>query len=114
MRRTVRPLVWPDTSDGYPLHHPYVRRFWTALLGPGAVAELLRLATAAARGRSLPRPLHLRTLARYRLVTTRGDLLLVRTAIPRLTPEQVRRLHPRLRVEHAATAGSGQEEEQSI
>jgi hypothetical protein len=107
MRRTVRPRVWPDTFDGYPLHHPYVRRFWTALLGPGAVAELLRLATAAARGRSLPRPIHLRTLARYRLVTSQGDRLLVRATIPRLTPMQVRRLHPQLRVEHASTTVRG-------
>jgi hypothetical protein len=103
VRGTVTPQVWPDTTDGYPPDHPYVRRYWTALLGPGAVAELLRLATAAARGRSLPRPLHLRSLARYRLVTSRGDLLLVRAAIPRLTAPQVRRLHPHLRVEHAAT-----------
>jgi hypothetical protein len=101
-RRIVHPRLWPASHDGYPLHHPYVRRYWTAVLGPGAVAELLRLATAAARGRSLPRPIHLDALARHRLVTTRGHELLVRATIPRLSPAQVRRLHPLLRMEHAA------------
>jgi hypothetical protein len=101
-RRLVHPKVWEDAGDGYPIDHPYVRRFWSALIGPGAVADLLRLATAASRDRSLPRPVHLDTLARYRLVGSDGDRLLVRTSIPRLLPTQVRRLHPMLRAEHAA------------
>jgi hypothetical protein len=32
-----------DTA-GYAMTHAYVRRYWVAALGPGAVADLLRLA----------------------------------------------------------------------
>jgi hypothetical protein len=80
-----------------------VRRFWTALIGPGAVADLLRLATAAQRGRSLLRPVHLPTLTRAGLVVYDGRQVLVRTTVPRLEPGDLRRLHPALREEHRTT-----------
>ena len=100
-RNDITPIVWTCRSGAdYPLDHPYVRRFWTALIGPGAVADLLRLATAARRGRSLLRPVHLATLTRAGFVTHDGQHVLVRTTIPRLSPDDVRRLHPALRAEH--------------
>jgi hypothetical protein len=69
-RPLVAPLLWTRRLEGpgYPPDHPYVRRYWTAVLGPGAVADLLRLMTAARRGCSLLEPLHLSTLARAGLV----------------------------------------------
>jgi hypothetical protein len=102
-RPLLRPAVWhdPHAAPGYPTDHPYVRRFWTAVMGPGAVADLLRLATAAARDRSLPRPVYLATLMREGLTRHDGDRLTVRTAVPVLAGHQVRRLPPDLRREHA-------------
>ena len=64
----------------------------------------MRLATAASRGRSLPRPLHLDTLARHGLVSSDGSSLWVRSTAPRLSVRDQRRLHPRLRTEHALAA----------
>jgi hypothetical protein len=72
-----------------------------AAIGPSAVADLLRLAVAARRGRALPRPLHLPTLARHDLVRTeRGGRILVRSTIPPLPATHARRLPPALREEH--------------
>ena len=101
-RPHITPIVWPGCAveGDYPLDHPYVRRFWTALIGPGAVADLLRLATAAQRGRSLLRPVHLPTLTRVGLVTHEAQRVMVRTTVPRLTPTDIRSLHPALREEH--------------
>ncbi|CAN5317531.1 MAG: hypothetical protein ACR2JP_00835 [Acidimicrobiia bacterium] len=104
LRRTVFdrprfvPAVW-DVAGDYPASHPYVRRYWTAILGPGAVADLLRLATAAQRGRSLPRPIHLVELARMGFVRDTGERILVRTSIPALPRPLHRRLPPALRRE---------------
>ena len=93
-RRALAPHAWPGTHDGISLLDPDARRRWCALIGPGAVADLLRLATAAARGRSL----HLDTLARYGLVTSDGSRLVVRMSYPSMPVTMIRRLHPSLRV----------------
>ena len=98
-RRIVTPQIWEGTDNGETLIDPGPRRRWCALIGPGAVADLLRLATAAARGRSLLRPVNLDTLARHGMVTSDGDRLLVRTTYPAITPHMNRRLHPTLRVD---------------
>lgn len=97
-RRHITPGVWLEPGD-YPFHHPYVRRFWTPILGPGAIADLLRLATAASRGRSLPRPVHLGDLARAGFVTEGECAVLVRVAIPCVPAELHHRLPPALRRE---------------
>ncbi len=80
------------------MEHPLVRKFWTPILGPGATADLLRLATAARRGRLLPRPVHLTLLAQHGLVVEHGAVVRVRTEIPtvpnhleHLLPEFLRR-----------------------
>ena len=109
LRRTAwqRAVITPLPSETnnlriptYPTNHPYVRRYWTATIGPGAVADLLRLATAAQRGRSLRRPTHLHVLVRVNLAYTRDGLVFVRTKIPQLTSLQVRALPPDLRRSH--------------
>lgn len=102
-RAMVTPRPWDDVHAtlGFPPDHRYVRRFWTAAIGPGAVAELIRLAVAAGRDRSLPTPVHLGLLLREGLVAVDGDSLLVRTSIPPLAKRHVSRLPPPLRREHA-------------
>ncbi|MDJ0923482.1 MAG: hypothetical protein QNJ77_02880 [Acidimicrobiia bacterium] len=103
-RAIITPLPWETTDPTittYPITHPYVRRYWTATIGPGAVADMLRLATAARRGRSLRRPTHLQVLVRANLVHTKHGHVFVRTRIPELTPLQVRLLPPDLRREHS-------------
>jgi len=104
-RPLIHPVVWAvgDGSD-FPLDHPYVRRYWVPVLGPGAIADLLRLATAAARGRPLPRPRHLADLGRAGLVrtdsgATGAEVVMVRTGIPPVHAGWRRRLPPRLRRE---------------
>ena len=102
-RAIITPLPWQPTDPNiptYPVTHSYVRRYWTATIGPGAVADLLRLATAAQRGRSLRRPTHLHVLVRANLVHATQGHVFVRTRIPRLTPLQIRLLPPDLRREH--------------
>ena len=46
-------------GSGYPAHDLYVRRFWTAVLGPSAIAERLRIAQAGRSGNRIRRPIHL-------------------------------------------------------
>ena len=105
-RRTVRAVVWEDERVGdlplsFSAHDPYVRRFWTAVIGPGAVADLLRLMAAASHGRTLVRPIHLSDLARAGLASGYGDVVAVRAVIPPVPPEWVRRFPVPLREAHA-------------
>ena len=100
-----RPYIHPRLSpaDGRPAHDPedpIVRRYWSALVGPGAVADLLRLTTAARRGRRLRRPLHLPSLLREGLVRRDGEAIVVPDRVPALDDGQQRRLHPTLRAEY--------------
>jgi len=81
---------------------PAVRRFWTALIGPGAVADLLRLTAAARAGRSLRRPVHLAELLCEGLVLRDGNAIWVHRNVPLLSPGHVRRLRPSLRAEYRA------------
>lgn len=104
-RAIIRPIPWDWAGDDdtyYSPTHPYVRLYWTATIGPGAVVDLLRLATAATRGRSLRRPTHLHVLVRAGLVHTHKGHVFVRTRIPplnlihtRLLPPDLRRRHPK-------------------
>ena len=109
LRPIIAPTVWFDeaatSATGYRVEHPFVRTYWTPILGPGATADLLRLATAARRGRLLPRPVHLPTLGRHGLVHESDATLRVRTVIPdvprhleHLLPQSLRRqLHEQRR-----------------
>ena len=105
-RAVIRPLPWESATVSTPSYsptHPYVRLYWTATIGPGAVADLLRLATAARRGRSLRRPTHLHVLVRAGLAHTHNGQIFVRTRIPPLNNIQVRLLPPDLRRQHPET-----------
>ena len=105
-----RPYIRPRlaAADGHPGHDPddpLVRRYWSALVGPGAVADLLRLTTAARRGRRLRRPLHLPSLLREGLVRRDGEAIVVPDRVPALDNSQQRRLHPSLRAEYRRRLG---------
>lgn len=106
-RAIITPIPWDwatgDDADYFSPTHPYVRLYWTATIGPGAVADLLRLATAATRGRSLRRPTHLHVLVRVGLAHTHKGHVFVRTRIPPLNTIQQRLLPPDLRREHPKT-----------
>ena len=105
-RAIIKPLPWVSTDPKlitYATEHPYVRLYWTATIGPGAVADMMRLATAAKRGRSLRRPTHLHVLVRSNLVHTRSGHIFVRTRVPQLNSIQVRLLPPDLRRQHPET-----------
>lgn len=101
-RTTVTPHLADDAGlRGFPVEHPYVRRFWTAALGPGAVADLLRLIVAARSGRSLPHPAYLHLLTGAGLIVHAGGKIWVRPSVPPLGAAQLRRLTPAMRFEHA-------------
>ena len=106
-----RPYIHPRLApaDGHPGHapdDPMVRRYWSALVGPGAVADLLRLTAAARRGWRLRRPLHLSCLLREGLVRRDGETIVVPERVPLLDDGQQRRLHPSLRAEYRRRLGA--------
>lgn len=77
-----------------------MRRHWVALIGPSAVADLMRLVTAARRGTTVPEPFGLATLLRWDLVRWEAGHLCVLSPIPRVPPQALRRLahHTRTRL----------------
>jgi hypothetical protein len=99
-RRLVAPLLFDRDAEGHPMDDPAVRRFWVAVIGPGAVADLLRLTAAAHVGRRIREPLSLPTLASEGLIERSGDIVLVRPRIPHLGRRQLGRLRPSLRAEY--------------
>lgn len=100
-RPSLTPRLLHDGPVGFPAHHPYVRRFWIAALGPGAVADLLRLIAAATRQRPLPRPEYLHMLTRAGLIVRSGDTLWVGRSVPPLGDAQLRQMTPAVRAEHS-------------
>lgn len=100
-RPYIRPrLQQAADAPGHAPDDPLVRRYWSALVGPGAVADLLRLTVAARRGRRLRRPLHLPSLLREGLIRRDGNIIVVPERVPLLDESQQRRLHPSLRAEY--------------
>lgn len=99
-RPIVFPLLFDRDAVGHAPDDPAVRRFWTAVVGPSAVADLLRLTAAAITGRRIQEPLRLATLATEGLVYRAGSIVLVRPMIPHLAQAQLRRLSPALRAEY--------------
>lgn len=96
------PVSLDPTDHGIDPADPYVRRFWVAALGPGAVAELLRLVNAAGKGEDVRLPRHLPQLMKARLVTVVDGTLVVVSRIPLVPPEMRWRFPPSLAAEHAA------------
>jgi len=99
-RPWIRPRLVHTGRAGHSPDDPLVRRFWVALIGPGAVADLLRLTAAAHHRRTIRRPVHLPVLLREGLVERRGDDILVHPRVPTLLPCHLRRLRPGLRAEY--------------
>jgi hypothetical protein len=87
-------------SEGFPLDHPYVRRWWTCALGPTAIADLLRLGRAATRGASLPLPLGLPRLLAVGLVHHTGRTVVVPTRVPPVPERLLARMPVHLREQH--------------
>lgn len=102
-RCRISPRLWSDASaTGFAPSHPYVRTFWTAVIGPGPVAELLRVIAAARRRRSIPHPLFLPVLCREELVHYAWGTVWVRDVVPTLGLRQQSLLSPGLRQRHTA------------
>jgi hypothetical protein len=91
-----------DRLDGVAAQDPYVRRFWTAVIGPGAVADLLRLITAGRTEKPILRPGHLSDLIRCGLIAHHRKAIWLTESIPVVPAHLVRRMPPFLRREHAA------------
>lgn len=100
-RCKISPRLWSDTSvTGFEPAHPYVRTYWTAAIGPGAVAELLRVIAAAHRRWSIPHPLFLPVLCREGLVYYASGTVWVRDMVPPLDLRQLSLLPAALRQRH--------------
>ena len=100
-RCRISPRLLADASvSGFEPSHPYVRTFWTAAIGPGAVAELLRVIAAAHRQWSIPHPLFLSVLCREGLVHYAEGTVWVRDLVPPLGLRQISLLSPALRQRH--------------
>jgi hypothetical protein len=95
-------------KEGLEATDPYVRRFWVAALGPGAVAELLRLVSAAGKGEEVRLPRHLPQLLKAGLVTVVDGNLGVREKIPHVPADMRWRFPPDLAAQHAAWMADSQ------
>ncbi len=102
----ITPLIVPGAAPfglthgdvTFDVRHLYVRRYWTALIGPSAVGDLLRLVATARRSQRLLRPHGLRTLLRERLATRLdGDAVAVTERVQPLADRQIGRLPSWLR-----------------
>ena len=100
-RYSISPRLLPaEARAGLDPSHPYVRTYWTAAVGPGAVADLLRLIAAAQREETIPHPLFLPVLCREGLVHHAGRSVWVRGLVPPIKREHLSRLSPTLRRRH--------------
>ena len=100
-RYQIAPRLWPHgLNGGVDPSHSYVRTYWTAVLGPGVVTELLRVITAAKRASTIPHPLFLPVLCREGLVHYAGKAVWVRDLVPPLSRRHVARLTPALKQRH--------------
>ncbi len=100
----IRPTVPVTLSGGegtFDPSDPYVRRFWVAALGPGAVAELLRLARAARRGEEVRLPRHLPLLLKSGLVSIERGRIAVVERFPVVPTEMRWRFPPAVAAEHS-------------
>lgn len=94
------PVRLEETDDGLAPEDPYVRRYWVAAIGAGAVAELLRLIRAGAEERWMPLPHWLPVLLHCELVRIEEGAIVLKELIPPVPPEWQRRFPPGLREEH--------------
>ena len=98
-----RPLFLVEIAPGSCGFLPtdlYVRRFWSAFLGVGAVADLMRIVQAGRRGNAIRRPVSLQVLLAAGLIHVEGQVIFTGDRIPPLHPDAVRRLPVALRTAH--------------
>lgn len=100
VRPTV-PVVLQPRETGIDPSDSYVRKFWVAALGPGAVAELLRMVNAAGRGEEVRLPRYLPQLLRADLVSIIDGKLAVVSLIPPVPVEMRWRFPPDVAAQHA-------------
>lgn len=82
----------------------YVRRFWVAAIGPGAVAELMRLMRAAGKGEEVLLPRYLPILLRTGMVRVDSGELVVAARFTEVPAELRWRFPPSLAAEHSRRA----------
>ena len=107
---------------GHPLHSHYVEEFWLSILGPSSFLLLRRISKTF---RVEPKGYSIRTeqlslelglgkkggrhcalwraverVCRFKAAKRNGPTLVVRNALPSLSPEQVSRLPPHLQLKH--------------
>lgn len=100
-RYRIAPRLLPGGfRGGLDPSHPYVRTYWTALMGQGAVADLLRLIAAARREETIPHPLYLPVLCREGLAHHADQAVWVRGLVPPLGRVHLPRLPLVLRKRH--------------
>lgn len=95
----VKTIAGP--MDGMRSESIYHRRFWVAAIGPGAVADLLRVIRAAQRKRTVRRPIYLHVLVQSGLATCDGTTITVPNPVPLVPPHLLKRLPHPLQREHA-------------
>ncbi len=86
--------------EGFSPGHEYVRRFWAAAIGKGAIRDLLELFVAGLRHKPVQEPFYLRVLLSAGLVEVRGDLIRIPSRVPLLPSSMVTQLSPYLRSDH--------------
>ena len=97
----IAPRLLPsELRGGIDPSHPYVRTYWTAALGPGVVADLLRLIAAARRGETIPHPPFLPVLCREGLIHYANRSVWVCGTVPPLGSRHLVRLSPTMRKRH--------------
>lgn len=100
IRPEVKAKVIAGPHDGMRADSVYIRRFWVASIGPGAVADLLRIIRAGQRRHTVTYPIYLHVLVQSGLAAYNGSTITVPNPVPMLPPHLVRRLPTGLRREH--------------
>lgn len=98
------PVGLTPCHDGFEASDPYIRKFWVAALGPGAVAELLRLVRAAGKGEEVRLPRYLPQLLKAGLVSIVEGRLSVLERIPAVPTELRWRFSPDIAAQHGVWA----------
>ncbi len=98
--RPLLPVRTESRTSGFPPEDPYVRRYWVAAIGAGAVADLLRLIRAGRDAEALPLPRWLPVLISADLARVDNGDLVVPDRLPEVPPRYRRRFSPGLREQH--------------
>ncbi len=92
--------IVPSARHGFSPGHEYVRLFWAAALGKGAIRDLLDLFLAGLRRRRVCEPFYLAVLASAGLVQVTDGRIRMPSRVPPLPSSMVNRLTPHLRLDH--------------